>query len=125
MTDAQRAAVRYWTGAGVLRWNEIQRELVARYNLPPAPRADGSYPLPDAENPFADPGLPLRQSAVRGARVQLRERRAVRGAQGGVVLEVPVQPPVAGADRSGGRHGRAPRATLPALSVGGRRASPA
>src|SRR5215218_3139184 len=59
MTDAQRAAVRYWTGAGVLRWNEIERELVARYNLPPAPRADGSYPLPDAENPFADPVFPF------------------------------------------------------------------
>jgi hypothetical protein len=59
MTDAKRAAVRYWTGAGVLRWNEIQRELVARYNLPPAPRADGSYPLPDAENPFSDPVFPF------------------------------------------------------------------
>src|SRR5688500_2436780 len=59
MTDAKSAAVRYWTGAGVLRWNEIQRELVARYNLPPAPRADGSYPLPDAENPFSDPVFPF------------------------------------------------------------------
>ena len=59
MTDAQRAAVQYWTGAGVLRWNEIERELVAKYNLPPAPRADGSYPLPDAENPFSDPVFPF------------------------------------------------------------------
>jgi hypothetical protein len=59
MTDAQRAAVSYWTGAGVMRWNEIERELVARYNLPPAPRADGSYPLPDAENPFSDPVFPF------------------------------------------------------------------
>jgi len=59
MTDAQRAAVQYWTGAGVLRWNEIERELVARFNLPPAPRADGSYPLPDAENPFGDPNFPF------------------------------------------------------------------
>ena len=58
-TDSQRAAVRYWTGAGVLRWNEIQRELVAQYNLPPAPRADGSYPLQDAENPFSDPVFPF------------------------------------------------------------------
>jgi hypothetical protein len=59
MTEAQRAAVRYWTGAGVLRWNELERELVAQYNLPPAPRADGSYPLPDAENPFSDPVFPF------------------------------------------------------------------
>ena len=59
MTDAQRANARYWTGAGVLRWNEIERELVARFNLPPAPRADGSYPAPDAENPFSDPVFPF------------------------------------------------------------------
>jgi hypothetical protein len=59
MTDAQRENARFWTGAGVLRWNEIERELVARFNLPPAPRADGSYPLPDAENPFADPVFPF------------------------------------------------------------------
>jgi PAP2 superfamily protein len=59
MTDAQRQNVQYWTGAGVLRWNEIERELVARYNLPPAPTAAGTYPLPDAENPFADPVFPF------------------------------------------------------------------
>jgi hypothetical protein len=59
MSDAQRRAIQYWTGAGVLRWNEIERELVARYNLPPAPRPNGSYPLPDAENPFADPVFPF------------------------------------------------------------------
>jgi hypothetical protein len=28
-------AIDYWSGGGVLRWNEILRELVARYNLPP------------------------------------------------------------------------------------------
>ena len=49
LTDAQRASIAYWSGGGVLRWNEIMRELVARYNLPPAPNADGSYPVPDAE----------------------------------------------------------------------------
>ncbi len=59
MTDAQRRAVAYWSGGGVLRWNQIQRELVARYNLPPAPRDDGSYAAPDAENPFADPQFPF------------------------------------------------------------------
>jgi membrane-associated phospholipid phosphatase len=59
MTDAQRRNVAHWAGGGVLRWNQTMRELVARYNLPPAPRADGSYPLPDAENPFADPNFPF------------------------------------------------------------------
>jgi hypothetical protein len=59
MTASQRRATEYWSGGGVLRWNQIQRELVARFNLPPAPRADGSYPVPDAENPFADPQFPF------------------------------------------------------------------
>lgn len=59
MTDAQRRAVAYWSGGGVLRWNQIQRELVARFNLPPAPREDGTYPAPDADNPFADPQFPF------------------------------------------------------------------
>jgi membrane-associated phospholipid phosphatase len=58
-TAAQRRAVAYWSGGGVLRWNQIQRELVARYNLPPAPRDDGSYVAPDADNPFADPQFPF------------------------------------------------------------------
>lgn len=59
ITPAQREAVAYWSGGGVLRWNEIQRELTARFNLPPVPRADGSYPLPDPANPFSDPQFPF------------------------------------------------------------------
>jgi membrane-associated phospholipid phosphatase len=59
MTAAQRSAIEYWSGGGVLRWNQVMRELVARYNLPPAPRVDGSYPIPDADNPFADPAFPF------------------------------------------------------------------
>jgi hypothetical protein len=59
LTGAQRASIEYWSAGGVLRWNQIFRGLVARYNLPPAPNADGSYPAPDAENPFGDPGFPF------------------------------------------------------------------
>ncbi len=59
LTNAQKASIEYWNGGGVLRWNQLFRELVARYNLPPAPNADGSYPVPDAENPFGDPGFPF------------------------------------------------------------------
>ncbi len=59
LTDEQRRAIDYWGGGGVLRWNQILRELVARFNLPPAPRADGSYPAPDPENPFGDPAFPF------------------------------------------------------------------
>jgi hypothetical protein len=59
LTAAQRQSIDYWSSGGVLRWNQIVRELVARYNLPPAPRADGTYPVPDPENPFADPQFPF------------------------------------------------------------------
>ena len=63
LTDAQRGAIQYWSGGGVLRWNQIVRELVARFNLPPAPRPDGTYPVPDPENPFADPQFPFANPA--------------------------------------------------------------
>src|SRR3989441_8911660 len=59
LTAAQRNSIAYWAGGGVLRWNQIVRELVARFNLPPAPRPDGTYPVPDPENPFADPQFPF------------------------------------------------------------------
>src|SRR6266571_2387196 len=59
LTAAQRSSIVYWAGGGVLRWNQIVRELVARFNLPPAPRPDGTYPVPDPENPFADPQFPF------------------------------------------------------------------
>jgi len=59
LTSAQRNAIAYWSGGGVMRWNQIVRELVARYNLPPAPKDEGGYPVPDAENPFGDPAFPF------------------------------------------------------------------
>ena len=59
LTDDQRKAIAYWSGGGVMRWNQIVRELVARYNLPPAPKDEGGYPVPDAENPFGDPAFPF------------------------------------------------------------------
>jgi hypothetical protein len=59
LTDAQRSTIDFWAGGGVLRWNQIMRELVARYNLPPAPRDSGTYPAPDPGNPFADPQFPF------------------------------------------------------------------
>jgi PAP2 superfamily len=72
ITDARRDAINYWSGGGVLRWNQIMRELVAKNNLPPAENSDFSksttfpYPLPssaDADNlngsgttfPFSNP----------------------------------------------------------------------
>lgn len=59
MTGAQLEAVKYWSAGGVLRWNEIMRELVAKYNLPPYQTPDGKYPAPNANNPFAYPFFPF------------------------------------------------------------------
>lgn len=59
LTDAQKTAITYWSSGGALRWNEIMRELAAKSDLPPAPSADGTYPVPTAANPFADPQFPF------------------------------------------------------------------
>lgn len=59
LTAEQRASIEYWGAGGVIRWNQILRKLVAQYSLAPAPRDDGSYIFPDAENPFADPQFPF------------------------------------------------------------------
>ncbi|HEY3429738.1 MAG TPA: phosphatase PAP2 family protein [Cyclobacteriaceae bacterium] len=59
LTGEQKEIIEYWSCGGVLRWNQILRGLVARYNLPPAPLGDGTYPVPDAENPFGDPNFPF------------------------------------------------------------------
>ncbi|AQG80497.1 phosphatase PAP2 family protein [Spirosoma montaniterrae] len=59
LSDKQRAAVEYWGAGAVYRWNEIARELAAKYNLPPASNAEGKYPVPDANNPLADPAFPF------------------------------------------------------------------
>jgi PAP2 superfamily len=56
---AQQEAVVYWGAGAAYRWNEIARELAARYNTPPASNADGKYPVPDAANPLADPKFPF------------------------------------------------------------------
>ncbi|MGV3559077.1 phosphatase PAP2 family protein [Larkinella arboricola] len=59
LTKEQREAVEYWGAGAVYRWNEIARELSARYNIPPAYNAEGKYPVPDAANPLADPKFPF------------------------------------------------------------------
>lgn len=59
LTSANKEAVEYWGAGAVYRWNEIARELAAKYNLPPASNAEGKYPVPDAANPLADPKFPF------------------------------------------------------------------
>ncbi len=59
MTGAQKERMKYWGAGAVLRWNEIMRGLVAKYNLPPFQNPDGTYPVPDANNPFNNPQFPF------------------------------------------------------------------
>lgn len=58
-TDAQKAAIRYWSVGVTLRWNEIMRSLVAKYNLAPQENANDQYPIPDSNNPFSYPYFPF------------------------------------------------------------------
>lgn len=59
VTPQQREHINYWGAGAVYRWNEIGRELAARYNSPPASNADGKYPVPNADDPLKDPKFPF------------------------------------------------------------------
>jgi PAP2 superfamily len=59
LNSEQKKAISYWGAGAVYRWNEIARELAARYNLAPAAGADGKYPVPDAANPLNYPKFPF------------------------------------------------------------------
>lgn len=58
-TEEQQKIINYWKVGSVLRWNEIMRELVAKHNLPSYQNEDGTYPVPNASNPFAYPEFPF------------------------------------------------------------------
>jgi hypothetical protein len=55
----QDGAIKYWAAGSVLRWNEIMRDLVAKYNLPAVQKDDGTYPAPSSANPLAYPQFPF------------------------------------------------------------------
>lgn len=57
--DAQQQAVKFWGAGGVMRWNEIARELAAAYNIPPNYDENGKYPVPDPANPLKNPRYPF------------------------------------------------------------------
>jgi hypothetical protein len=59
ISGAQKNIITYWSAGAVLRWNEIMRELVAKYNLPPYQSPNGIYPFPNPNNPFAYPQFPF------------------------------------------------------------------
>src|SRR5688500_7252572 len=58
VSSDEKNSVAFWSAGAVLRWNEILRELVAKHNLPPYQNADGTYPVPNANNPLAYPTFP-------------------------------------------------------------------
>jgi hypothetical protein len=59
LSASDKEIIKYWSAGAVLRWNEILRELVAKYNLPPYQKEDGTYPAPNAANPFSYPFFPF------------------------------------------------------------------
>lgn len=59
LSSDQKKIIDYWKVGSVLRWNEIMRELVAKHNLPPYQKEDGTYPAPNAANPFSYPIFPF------------------------------------------------------------------
>jgi hypothetical protein len=59
LSSDQASKIKYWSAGGVLRWNEIMRSLMSKYNLPPYQNPDGTYPIPTAANPFAYPLFPF------------------------------------------------------------------
>ncbi len=74
VSDEQKATINYWNGNGVARWMQIASDIMAKYNIPPAPNADGTYPVPSSSNPgvypyfpFANPPYASRAYAYLGA----------------------------------------------------------
>ncbi|MET0245061.1 MAG: phosphatase PAP2 family protein [Flavitalea sp.] len=59
LSAEEKKSVEYWAAGGVLRWNEIMRELVSKHNLPPYQNEDRTYPFPNANNPLAYPLFPF------------------------------------------------------------------
>ncbi|TAH01123.1 MAG: hypothetical protein EAZ17_05340 [Sphingobacteriales bacterium] len=57
LTADDNRRIQTWKNSGVIKWNEVARELVAVYNLPPKANPDGTYPAPSAANPGAIPKI--------------------------------------------------------------------
>jgi membrane-associated phospholipid phosphatase len=59
ISAADNQLINDWKSSGVIKWNAVARELVAKYNLPPEANPDGTYPVPSAANPGAYPLFPF------------------------------------------------------------------
>lgn len=58
-TREQEGKITYWSAGGVIRWNQILRDLVSKYNVAPAVGA-----TPDPMRPFANPPFASRAYAL-------------------------------------------------------------
>src|SRR6476661_609183 len=47
LSSDQQKKVDYWSTNGVIRWNEVTRELIAKYFLLSQPNSDGTYSFPN------------------------------------------------------------------------------
>ena len=54
-TQSQLDSIKVFGGNSLVKWNDIARALAAKYNLPPAANADGTYPAPSSINPGVYP----------------------------------------------------------------------
>ena len=59
LSSDQKSAVEFWGGNAIARWNQIAQAMAAKYNLPPAPNADGTYSLPNSKDPGKYPYFPF------------------------------------------------------------------
>ncbi len=59
ITPDQEELVKYWGGNAISRWTQIASDIMAKYNLPPAPNADGTYPSPNSLTPDVYPYFPF------------------------------------------------------------------
>jgi membrane-associated phospholipid phosphatase len=58
VTAKDKEIIKYWSAGAVYRWNEIARQLVAKYNVPVKPNEDGSYPIANPNLPTENPPFP-------------------------------------------------------------------
>jgi membrane-associated phospholipid phosphatase len=59
ITSQQKDIAAYWSNNPAIRWNEIARELAAKYNLAPGANSDGSYSVPNPAMPDVYPYFPF------------------------------------------------------------------
>ena len=59
ISPSQQDAINRWGANAIASWNNVARELAAKYNLTPAANADGTYPIPNSAEPGKYPYFPF------------------------------------------------------------------